>query len=78
MLEPATLQRLLASVATEMERSAAQGHQPVLLTSTRVRGALRKLIERSLPTLPVLAYAEVSNEVEVEAVGIVEVEQHAA
>lgn len=37
--------------------------------STRLRRPLRKLIERSLPAL---SYREISNEVEVEAVGMVE------
>ena len=78
VVEPAMLQRLLAAIATEIERAATQGQQPVLLTSARVRRPLRKLLERTLPTLPVLAYVEVSNEVDVEAVGMVEVEEHAA
>ena len=72
VVEPEQLHRLLASVATEMERAATQGQQPVLLTSTRVRRPLSKLLERTLPTLPVLAYVEVSGEVEVQAVGTVE------
>ncbi|MEE8421794.1 MAG: flagellar biosynthesis protein FlhA, partial [Dehalococcoidia bacterium] len=74
VVEPAMLQRLLASAATEFERSLAMGQEPVLLTSSRVRRPLRKLLERSLPTLPVLAYAELSNEVDVESVGTVEVD----
>ena len=72
VIEPAVLQRLLASVASELERTAARGQQPLLLTSARVRRPLKKLLERSLPALPVLAYVEVSGEVEVEAVGMVE------
>ena len=34
--------------------------------STRLRRPLRMLIERSPPTLPVLSYGEISNEVDVE------------
>ena len=72
VVEPGRLQRLLATVATELESAVGRGKEPVLLVSARIRRPLRKLIERSLPTLPVLSYREISNEVEVEAVGMVE------
>ena len=78
VVEPALLQRLLAAVASEMERAAVSGKHPVFLTSARIRRPLRKLLERSLPTLPVLAFAEVVGSVEVEAVGMVEVVDDAA
>jgi flagellar biosynthesis protein FlhA len=61
-----------------MERAAATGDQPVLLTSSRIRRPLRRLTERSLPALPVLAFNEIASEVEVRAIGTVEVESYAA
>ncbi len=73
VMEPAQLQRLLAAIASELEGAVTRGKEPVLLVSARIRRPLRKLIERSLPTLPVLSYREVASEVEVEAVGMVEV-----
>ena len=72
VLEPSQLQRLLTALAAEMEGAAERGKEPVLLVSARIRRPLRRLIERSLPTLPVLSYREVASEVEVEAVGMVE------
>jgi flagellar biosynthesis protein FlhA len=78
VMEPAMLQQLLSTVARQMERAAATGHQPVLLTSSRIRRPLRRLTERSLPALPVLAFNEVASEVEVRAIGTVEVEAYAA
>ena len=78
VVEPELMQRLLVRVSGEMERAAGAGTQPVLLCSARIRRPLRRMLERSLPALPVLAYAEVSNEVEVEATGMVEVEAYAA
>ena len=77
-VEPALLQRLLQTLAGELEAAAVRGHHPVLLASSRIRRPLRRLIERSLPQLAVLAYSEVASEVEVEAVGMVEVEEYAA
>ena len=78
VIEPQLLQRLLATVATEMERAASAGQQPVMLCSQRVRRPLRRLLERALPNLPVIAYAEVSGGTDVESVGMVEVEAYAA
>ncbi len=78
VVSPDLLQRLMNRVAAQMERAAASGQQPVLLTSTRVRRPLRRLLERSMPSLAVLSFAEVAREVEVEAVGQVEVEHAAA
>jgi flagellar biosynthesis protein FlhA len=78
VVSPDLLQRLMNRVASQMERAAASGQQPVLLTSTRIRRPLRRLLERSLPALAVLSFAEVAREVDVEAIGQVEVEHAAA
>lgn len=78
VVSPDLLQRLMNRVASQMERAAAAGQQPVLLTSTRIRRPLRRLLERSLPALAVLSFAEVAREVEVEVLGQVEVEYAAA
>ena len=78
VIEPAAMQSLLAEVARQLERAAATGDQPVLLTSSRIRRPLRRLTERSLPALPVLAFNEIASEVEVRAIGTVEVESYAA
>lgn len=78
VVAPQLLQRLLSMAAAEMERATAMGWRPVLLCSQRVRRPIRRLIERSLPNLPVLAYAEITAEAEVEAAGMVEVQLDAA
>jgi flagellar biosynthesis protein FlhA len=77
-IEPALMQGLLTEIARQMERGAAAGQQPVLLTSSRIRRPLRRLTERSLPGLPVLAFNEIASEVEVRAIGTVEVDSYAA
>ena len=78
VVSPDLMQRLMNRVASQMELAAASGTQPVLLTSTRIRRPLRRLLERSLPTLAVMSFAEVAREVEVEAMGQVEVDHAAA
>jgi flagellar biosynthesis protein FlhA len=78
LIEPQLLQGLLLNLAQELERTAAQGLQPVLLTSARIRRPLRRLTERSLPTLAIIAFSEIAAEIDVESVGMVEVDAHAA
>jgi flagellar biosynthesis protein FlhA len=78
LVDPQLLQRLLSRIAAQMEHAAARGRQPVLLTSSRIRRPLRRLTERSLPTLAIVAFSEVATEIDVESVGMVEVDANAA
>ncbi len=71
-LEPNTQQRFLDSLRAEVERCQNQGMQVVLLCGTKVRLALFRLIERQIPNLPILAYNEVSAQVDVDFVGQVQ------
>jgi len=64
-VDSATAQRLLQGLREAMERVAAAGHQPVVLCAPKLRLPLRRLTERSLPGLVVLAYSEVSPDVQV-------------
>jgi len=72
-MAPWEVQRLLGVVSTEVERVAGSGHDPVILCSSRIRLALRRLIERRLPSVTVLAFSEVTPQVTVEALGNIEV-----
>ena len=73
-LEPGVAQRLLKNAQTQMERMAAQGHQPVVLCSSKVRLVFRRLLERKFPQMGVLAYNEiVPPQTEVQALGTLSV-----
>lgn len=71
-LSPDKAQALLQEIGTQMERMVARGHQPALLCSSRLRLPLRRFLQRSLPTLTVLAYNEVAPGVEIYTEGMVE------
>src|SRR5207253_11118981 len=64
-LEPAVADRLLQGLREAMEQVAAAGHQPVVLCPSRIRLPLRRFTELSLRSLVVLAYSEVSSNIEV-------------
>jgi flagellar biosynthesis protein FlhA len=68
-LEPVEQQQIIASLKEEGERAMAQGLTAVLLCSSQLRLPLRRLLERYLPTLHVMAYNEVAARAEVEFVG---------
>ncbi|MCW5938239.1 MAG: flagellar biosynthesis protein FlhA [Fimbriimonadaceae bacterium] len=68
-VEPELQTRLLDTLKAQMEQAQAEGKQPVLLCSASIRLPLRKLLERHLPSVPVMAYNEVSAKAEVSFVG---------
>jgi flagellar biosynthesis protein FlhA len=74
LVDPNLANRMLTEISVKMEEIAAMGHTPVLLCSGRLRRPLRRLAERILPGLAVLAFGEVTTEVDVQSAGMVEME----
>jgi flagellar biosynthesis protein FlhA len=70
-LEPGQGQQLMRSVREAMERMAGSGYQPVLLCPARIRLGVRRFTELSLSSLVVMAYSEVSPNVQVVAMEMV-------
>ena len=69
---PALAQTILQRTSAQMESMAKAGYQPILLCSREIRLAFRRLIERTLPNLVVIAYSEIGSKAQVQAHGIVE------
>jgi flagellar biosynthesis protein FlhA len=55
-----------------METLAQSGFQPILLCPRELRLAFRRLVERALPNLVVMAFSEISQGTQVQAHGLVE------
>jgi flagellar biosynthesis protein FlhA len=70
-LEPQMLQAIVSSLSKELPKITNIGYQPIVLTSPAVRTYFHKLIERSIPNLIVLSYAELESKVEVQSLGMV-------
>lgn len=66
-------QNLLVRIGDEMEKMAQSGYYPIMLCSREIRLAIRRLVERSLPNLVVLAYSEVNSSTKVKSHGMVEI-----
>jgi flagellar biosynthesis protein FlhA len=71
VVEPATAERLVARLGGWMERFATDGLTPVLLCGATLRPWVRRFLERYLPTLVVLAPAEIASAVRVRSLGMV-------
>ncbi|MCY0875294.1 MAG: flagellar biosynthesis protein FlhA [Firmicutes bacterium] len=70
-MDPRLAQQLTKSIGEHTNRLATLGKSAVLLVSPVLRGHIRKLMQRSLPDLSVLSYAELDPEAPVESGGVV-------
>jgi flagellar biosynthesis protein FlhA len=68
-LDPERAGSIVAELTDRVQDASGSGRHAVLVCSSRVRRHLRRLIEQSLPQLPVLAYTEIVPGIRVEAVG---------
>lgn len=73
-LEPSFTRELINSLNTEIENAIkTTGNQPVILCSSQIRLAFRRLIERTFPQISVMSYNEVSTNINARSVGMVKV-----
>jgi flagellar biosynthesis protein FlhA len=72
-LPPETQGRIVAAIRGRVEQGNAQaaGHTVAVLCSPQVRMWVRRLIEQSMPHVPVLAYNEIVRGIEVQSLGLV-------
>lgn len=72
-IDPADSQRVLESIANQIEYAGAEGHAPLILCSPAVRMHIRQLTERYLPKVPIVSYNELETDVEVQSIGVVNI-----
>lgn len=73
-LDPAASQGILESIASQVEQLSIMEQTPIILCSPAVRMYVRQLTERYFAQIPVLSYNELEANVEVQSVGVVNVE----
>lgn len=74
-LEPALAQRFLARLKNGAERFAQQGSTPVLLAPASLRPALFSFVERFIPGFTVLAHQEISPNIKVRLMAVINLEE---
>ena len=73
-MPPAVANRITSAIVEQMNRLVQAGHHPVVLASPQVRAQVRRLLEPHLPNASVLGYNEISKGVEVESLGLVQLD----
>lgn len=72
-IDPDTSGEFINAVNKEVEEMSIAQQQPILLCSPAIRMYVKQLVERYMPTLPVLSYNELDADLEVQSVGVVRV-----
>jgi flagellar biosynthesis protein FlhA len=70
-IDPMVGQEILQAISVQVDALSEKGLQPILLTSPPIRPALRKLTERSFPSLVLLSWNEIAPKVNVNSVAMV-------
>jgi flagellar biosynthesis protein FlhA len=73
-IPPNVANQVTAAILGEMRKLIAAGHHPIVLTSPQVRAQVFQLLEPHLPNVAVLGYNEISKGVEVESMGLVQLD----
>lgn len=73
-MDPEESQNILEAIAKEVERVSFMEQSSILLSSPAVRMYLRQLTERYFPQIPVLSYNELDAAIEIQSVGMVNVD----
>ena len=70
-LRPQISEKITKELKQFCEKAKHRGVEPVVITSNLSRVQIRKLIEKSLPGVPVLAFDELHNEISISNLGTV-------
>lgn len=73
-IDPSHSQTILETIAVQVEQLSLMEQTPILLCSPAVRMYVRQLTERYFPQVPILSYNELESSVEVQSVGVVNIE----
>lgn len=72
-IDPNQMQTIITSLREAVEKLTESGETPIVLTSPLVRKKFRRIVEQTIPDLPVLSYNEIEQDVEIHAGGVVRV-----
>jgi flagellar biosynthesis protein FlhA len=73
-MDPTVSQSILESLANQVEQLSLMEQTPIVLCSPAVRMYIRQLTERYFPQIPILSYNELEANVEVQSVGVVNID----
>lgn len=71
-IDPASAQKLMQKLAEQLDKYAQRGLQPLLVCSGQIRLHVKKMVDRFIPQLVVLAYEEILPTVRIQSLGVAE------
>ena len=74
VLNPSTIEMIISLLAKKLEKFAPNNYSPIILCSGQIRRHFKKLVDRYIPDMTVLAYEEMLPSDEIESLGILEIE----
>lgn len=72
VLEPEMITRIFDGIKRATDDAMMKGYQAVILASPKIRTALKNLISITFPDIGILSLNEIPNDIQIEAVGMVE------
>ena len=70
-IEPNVAQRIMKTLARNLEKFSSLNYQPIVLCSPQIRLHFKKLVDRFIPNLVVLSYNEILNDINIQSLGTV-------
>lgn len=70
-IDPTVVEKIIGSVAKNLEKYAAIRQQPVVVCSSRIRSHFKRLLDRFIPNVAVLSYNEILGHVKINSIGTV-------
>jgi flagellar biosynthesis protein FlhA len=71
-LDPNVAQKIVNNLVQTLEKCSSSNSQPVVVCSSQIRGHFKKLVDRFIPNIAVLSYDEILNNIEIHALGALE------
>jgi flagellar biosynthesis protein FlhA len=71
-IDPKVAQKIMQRLAERLEKFAPLNVQPVVLCSSQIRSHFKKMVDRFIPNLAVIAYDEVETHAKIHVIGSVE------
>ncbi len=72
VLDPSIITKIFDNIKEINDKLLFNGIEPVILSSPKIRVAFKNLISFNFPNIPVLSLNEIPNDVEIQAVGLVD------
>ncbi len=70
-LDPSYAERMVLAVAAAAQAAEERGERPALVCSPQLRPAVRKLTRTAAPRVPVLSYAELADQLQLDTIGVI-------